>query len=268
MLSFNVKAGDFLKISKIKKTSSGKYSLVLDNKEKIVTYDDVILKNNLLYKKEIDSELFNQLNVDTKYYDIYNKCVKLISIRLRSEKEINEYLDHNNIFVEQKNKIISELKNNGLINDKQFTRAFIVDKINFSNNGPLKIKKELETHNIDENIIDEELSNIDNSIYLEKIKKIIDRRLKVNRKYSGYILKQKIMTDLTALGFYREDINSCLNYITVDNSSLIDGTYDKLYKKLCLKYEGNELHRKLKEKLYQKGFSLSEIEDIINKKIG
>lgn len=268
MLSFNKRVGGVLKISKIKKNATGKYSLVLDNKEKIVTYDDVILKNNLLYKKEIDNELFNQLNSDTKYYDIYNKCVKLISIRLRSEKEIVEYLDKNNILVEQKNKIISDLKNNGLINDKQFTRAFIIDKINFSNNGPLKIKKDLENHNIDADIINEELSNIDNSMYLEKIKKIIDKKFKSNRKYSDYILKQKIMTDLTTLGFYREDINDCLNDIAVDNSSLIEITYDKLYKKLCFKYEGNELKRKLKEKLYQKGFSLSEIDSIINKKIG
>ena len=120
-----------MKIEKYEKIGSSKYRLYLENGEVIDTYDDVILKNNLLYKKEIDGELFNQLNNDTKYYDIYNKCVKLISIRLRSEKEIDEYLDKNNILVEQKNKIISELKNNGLINDKQFTRAFIVDKINF-----------------------------------------------------------------------------------------------------------------------------------------
>ena len=37
--------GDFLKISKIRKTSSGKYNLVFENNEKITTYDDVILKN-------------------------------------------------------------------------------------------------------------------------------------------------------------------------------------------------------------------------------
>ena len=33
---------------KIKKTKSGKYILELDNNEKITTYDEVILNNNLL----------------------------------------------------------------------------------------------------------------------------------------------------------------------------------------------------------------------------
>lgn len=257
-----------LKISKIKKTASGKYNLVLDNSEKIITYDDVILKNNLLYNKEIDSELLNKLNKETNYYDIYNKCIKLISIRLRSEKEIDDYLVKNNILDEQKAKIISELKNNGLINDEQFTKAFIIDKLNFSNNGPSKIKKELLEHNINEYIINEELRNIDSSIYLEKMKKIIDKKIKANKKYSDYILKQKIMSDLILLGFYRDDINICLNNIVIDNNTLIDSTYDKLYKKLSLKYEGNELYKKLKEKLYQKGFSFAEIDEIINKKIG
>lgn len=257
-----------LNISKIKKTSSGKYSLVLDNKTKIITYDDIILKNNLLYNKEIDNELLNKLNKETNYYDIYNKCIKLISIRLRSEREIDDYLVKNQISYEYKNKIISELKDKGLIDDEKFTKAFIMDKLNFSNNGPSKIKKELLEHNINESIINEELRNIDSSIYLEKIKKIIDKKIKVNKKYSIYMLKQKIMNDLILLGFYRDDINMCLNNITVDNNSLIDATYDKLYKKLSFKYEGNELYSKLKEKLYQKGFSFSEIDEVINKKIG
>ena len=100
----------FLKISKIKKTSSGKYNLILENNEKITTYDDVILKNNLLYNKELNSEELNKVNTDTRYYDIYNKCIKLISTRYRSEKEIIDYLNKNNIDDEKKSIIISDLK--------------------------------------------------------------------------------------------------------------------------------------------------------------
>ena len=78
-----------MKIEKIIKTNNGKYKVELDNKEKIVTYDDVIINNNLLYKKEINSEILNKINNDTSYYNIYNKVIKYINIRLRSEKEIN-----------------------------------------------------------------------------------------------------------------------------------------------------------------------------------
>lgn len=257
---------NILKISKIKKTNSGKYNIILDNKEKITTYDDVILKNNLLYNKELDNALLNNVNIDTRYYDIYNKCIKLISVRLRSEKEIIDYLNKNKVDDRQKNIIVSDLKKNGLINDQRFARSFITDKLNFSTNGPIKIKNLLIEHNIDEEIINEELANVDRSIYLDKIKKIIDKRINANNKYSNFMLKQKLMNDLTLLGFYRDDISNCLDTITFENNNLIETNYDKLYKKLCLKYSGNDLYKKIKEKLYQKGFSLSEINDIINKK--
>lgn len=266
MIIFIMKDGDFLKISKIKKTSSGKYNLILENNEKITTYDDVILKNNILYNKELNTEQLNKLNIDTNYYDIYNKCIRLISTRLRSEKEISDYLDKNNVTDEQKDIIISELKINGLINDRRFAKAFITDKLNFSTNGPIKIKNMLIENNVDVAIINEEMENVDKLIYLDKIKKIIDRKIKANKKHSNFMLKQKLMNDLILLGFYRDDINSCLNNVDFENNDLIENNYDSLYKKLCLKYTGNNLYKKIKEKLYQKGFSLSEIDDILSKK--
>ena len=267
MIIFIMEDGDFLKISKIKKTSSGKYNLVFENNEKIITYDDVILKNNLLYNKELTSEQLNKLNIDTKYYDIYNKCIKLIGVRLRSEKEISDYLDKNNVDFEQKDTIISELRKNNLINDKRFTKAFITDKLNFSTNGPIKIKNMLIENNIDIDTINEELENVDRLIYLDKIKKIIDKKIKSNKKYSNFMLKQKLMNDLLLLGFYRDDINSCLNNIDFEDNSLIERNFDILYKKLFLKYSGNNLYKKIREKLYQKGFSLSDIDDILSKKL-
>jgi len=62
-----------MKIENIKKLNSGKYKIELDDKNKIITYDDVILKHNLLYHKEVDTDKLNELNIDTKYYDVYNK---------------------------------------------------------------------------------------------------------------------------------------------------------------------------------------------------
>ena len=257
-----------MKITKIKKTGNGKYNLILDNNEKIVTYDNVILKNDLLFKKEIDCNLYQKLNQDTGYYNIYNKCVNLISTRIRSEKEIKKYLDKNNVDEENKLKIISELKSKGLIDDNKFVKAFIIDKINFTNYGPSKIRNELSEHDIDLEIINKELQMIDSKIYYDKIKKIIDKKVKSNKKYSDFILKQKILIDLINLGFYKDDINLFLNNLKIEDENLIEKNFDKIYSKLSLKYEGNELKQKVKTKLYQKGFSLSEIECIINKKIG
>ena len=77
-----------MKIEKIVKLKSGKYKLYLDNNDVIITFDEIILKYNLLFSKEIDEELISKIINENNYYELLNSCIKNISKRLRSEKEI------------------------------------------------------------------------------------------------------------------------------------------------------------------------------------
>ena len=85
-----------MKINKIIKIKNNKYKIIIDG-DSIVTYDDVIINNNLLYQKEINKDLYNKLVNDTKFFDIYDKTVKYILKKRRSEKEILEYLRKYNL---------------------------------------------------------------------------------------------------------------------------------------------------------------------------
>ena len=251
-----------MKIEKIKK-SGKKYKIVLNNNDVITTYDDVIINNGLLYKKEIDSDMLNDINKDTSYYDIYYKCVNYITKKLRSEKEINEYIDLFNVSDIDKNNTIKKLKEIGMIDDIKYARAFISDKINLSLDGPDKIRKMLLEHNIKSEIIEEELNKIDFDIIEDKIKKIINKKIK-NTKYTGYVLKQKILNDLINLGYDKNNILDIYEKFNINDNNLLKKEYDKLYKKLSLKYSDKELYNKIKTKLYQKGFNINDINNIIN----
>ena len=61
-----------MKIEKYKKISDSKYRIILDNGTVTDIYEDVIVKNNLLYKKEIDCNLLNKIEQDNEYQDAYN----------------------------------------------------------------------------------------------------------------------------------------------------------------------------------------------------
>lgn len=255
-----------MKIDKIKKLNSGKYKIELEDKNKIITYDDVILKHNLLFNKEIDSNKLNELNIDTKYYDIYNKCLKHISTKLRSEKEIEIYLDKFAIELEDKNKIINDLKKIGFINDLNFTKAYISDRIYLSNDGPEKIKKNLLEHNISFDVIEEEISKIDEQIIKEKLSKLISKKVKNNHKDSNYIMRKKIYNDMINLGYSQNMFNECYELLENNDDSNLIHEFDKLYKKLSVKHTDEELYLKIKQKLYQKGYSLSDIDNLIQEK--
>ena len=255
--------GDNLKIEKIKKLNSGKYAIIMDN-NKIITYDEVILKYNLLFHKEIDEELLNNINIDTKYYDVYNKVLKYISTKMRSELEINKYLDKLEVDEIDKKNIIIKLKDIGLINHNNYAVAFISDKMNLSTDGPNKIKNELLKHHIELDTIDRELDKYDEEFIYEKLNKLIIKKIKNNTKYSSYILKQKILNHFLELGYNKEMILAIFHDNYKENNNIIEKEYKIIYNKLSKKYEGKELDYKICNKLYQKGFLKEEIDKIKN----
>lgn len=251
-----------MKIEKIKKLSNGKYKIQLENKEVITTYDEVILNENILFKKEIDNELLNKINNQNDYYKIYNKTLKYIMTKIRSEKEINIYLDNQNVEKIDKEKIIKKLKDNHMLNDKTYLKAFIADKVRLSSDGKEKIKKQLLEQNIDSKLIDEELEKYDEEIK-EKLEKLINKKIKTYYKYSEYITKQKIKEYFINLGYKIDEIDEILNKIKIENTDSIKKEYEKQYNKLSKKYKDKELEYKLKNTLYQKGYKIDEINKIM-----
>lgn len=198
-----------MKIEKYESINNGQYKIYLSDGTILKINSDVIINNNLLYKKEIDNTLLNKILKENDNANIYNKCVKYISVRLRSKKEIIDYLKKLNI--DNTADIIDKLTKNNLINDEVFTKAFIKDKINFTSYGPYRIRQELNKYNIDNEIIDKYIKDIDEEILIDKVDKQINKIIKSNRKYSGNILKSKIYNNLYNNGFDKDMIINVLN---------------------------------------------------------
>ena len=189
-----------MKIEKYKKIKDNKYKIYLSNNTTIDVYDEVIIKNNLLYKKDIDEVDLNKIENENIYQDIYNTAVKYIMVRLRSVNELRNYLLKKNYESDIVESIIIKLEKNGSLNDLIFTKAFINDKLNFTTMGKYKIKNELIKLKISPEIIENSLEEISEDKWTEKIDKLISKYLKSNKKYSGNILRNKLYTYLVNLG--------------------------------------------------------------------
>lgn len=243
-----------MKIEKIVKLKSGKYKIVLDNNEQITIYDDVILNNNLLFHKEIDNDIYEKIKEENNYYELLNSSIKYISKRLRSEKEIKIYLEKKTNDIYLIDSIIDNLKIHKLIDDRNFSRAYINDKLNLTNTGILKIKKDLENLGVDYEIIEEECNKIDIKKDNNKLEKMIIKKIKANHKYSNKMLKEKILNDMINLGYDYESIINIYDKYEYSDQDIYNREYQKIYNKLKNKYQGLELELNIKEKLYSKGF--------------
>lgn len=241
-----------MKIIKYSKKGSNKYQVYLEDNTSILLHEDIILKNDLLIKKEIDD--INELLEQNKKYEILDVSIKYISLKTRSIKEMYDYLKNKNYQENDIERTINYLIDKNYLNDKIYSRNYIMDRINLSNDGPLKIINNLEKQNIDYDIYYEYLDLFSKDIIYSKINKYINKTIKTNKK-SKYVLKNKIIINLINLGYSKEDINYCLdNSFNVDDSNNKEIERQKIYNKLKRKYSGEELERKVREKLYQRGY--------------
>lgn len=242
-----------MKIESYKKTKSNIYEITLSNKDKICLYDNVILKYDLLLKKEIEDNLIVTLLKDNSIEEAYYKALKYINTKMRTEKEIRLKLkEYDSSIID---KVIIRLYSNGLINDELYIKSFINDSIYLKNIGPNKIKYELKKLGFNETLINKYLDDISQEDMLDKIEKIVNKKKNSNHKLSASNLISKIRTELLNKGFFIEDINDVLsNYDFVDESKIIEQEYNKLKNKLSKKYSGNELEYMIKIHMQKKGF--------------
>ena len=246
-----------MKIEKFIKDSTNKYTLVIDG-ENYKLYDDVILKYQLIMKESItQKELDEVLDYNEKLTSYYDS-IRYLNKKMRSEKEIREYLKKKMVSNENIDLTIEKLKSNNFINEEIYVKSYINDQINLTNNGPYKIIKNLINLGINENLINERLSTISDEVWNEKVDKYINKKVRVNHKNSKNMLKMKITNELINLGYEKEMIlNNLSNYDIIDKD-IYKNEYEKAKKALEKKYSGYELDRKIKERLYRKGFNVLE----------
>lgn len=245
-----------MKIIKYKKSRKGQYKLELSNGQELFLYEEVILKYELLLKGYINECDISLIASDNKEWDVYYVALGSLKSRFRSAYDIKELLLKKMFEEELIDKAILKLVNQGYINDRLFARSYINNQIITTMKGPKKIERELENHHVDWEFIKEEIKSYNQELQRERINKFVQKSLKCNRKLGGVVLKKKITNDLVKLGYDSLLIEEVILEVDTPDCSLIASLeYEKLHKRLGRKYEGAELERKIKERLYQKGLS-------------
>ncbi len=166
---------------KFTKLKNGKYVV-----NGVTTYEEVIIKLNLFNENNFDTKKIMEEN---KYYELYYKALNYIKRGMKTKKQVLDFINNTDI--------VNKLCKEGYIDDLRYTRAFIHDKLLFTDYGPLKLKLKLYYLGVDKNIIEEEINKIDNEIFNKKIIKLINKNKKLN-----YIINQ---------GYSYEDIKKATN---------------------------------------------------------
>lgn len=255
-----------MKILKYKKLKDNKYEIILDNGLNLKIYDDLIIKYDLLLKKNITDEELKKIKEEVDSLSAYYNALKYLTKKLRCEKEIRQYLsknyDNNTI-----NETLNKLKEQGYLNDEIYIKSYIIDHYNLTSDGPYKIKKDLINLGFIEEKILLELDNISDDEWEDKLKRIITKKIKVNHQYGSNKLKEKLLYDMSNIGYAKWMIEDAFSYLDFGSSDdILNKEFNKWYLKYSKKYEGTQLYYQLKNKLLSKGFTSEQIEKMYQEK--
>ena len=254
-----------MKIGKYTKLKGNRYSVVIGDIT-VKLYDDVIVKYELLRLKEIDEMLFKEITEYNDKLEAYYKSLKYITRKLRTEKEIYKYLDKD-YNKETILETIDKLKVMGYLNKDLYLKSYLSDQIHMTLNGPNKIKKDLIKLGYDEEDFKSFIESIDEDVWLSKVEKMVCKKIKTNRNLGINKLKEKLVYDLSNMGYYKWMIEEVIRRTNFEvDSNILEKEYNKLYIKLSKKFEDSSLYYQIKMKLLCKGFNANEIDNFIENK--
>ncbi len=150
-----------------------------------------------------------------EFEKFYNKALRFLSFRPRSEYEVTQNLSRKNASENIISKVVSRLKENNFINDEEFIKWWIEQRIRFRPRSLKLIKIELRQKGIDKELIEETISHLPSAIDdLESAKELIDKRLPRYKNLSQEEKFQKIARFLSSKGFSYDIIKEIFKNIT------------------------------------------------------
>ncbi len=96
-------------------------------------------------------------------------ALRLLKARIRSERELVERMKRKGYSKEVSEKIASDLKRVGLLNDQRFARLFALDEIELRCKGPRYIKYKLKMFGVNDELISQTLDEVMEEVDLKEV---------------------------------------------------------------------------------------------------
>lgn len=125
-----------MKVEKIVKVKNG-YEVYVTGR-KFFVYEDVLLKYELLLRKKVSEALIEEILKDNCFYEMYEKGLKFLKVKMRSVREVFEYLKKEGYDSWNIQKGIDRYEKEGYLSDEAYVDSFLHDALSLSLKGPLK----------------------------------------------------------------------------------------------------------------------------------
>ena len=136
------------------KKNNKRCSVFLDNEFAFGVHQDVLLKSGISKGDQLSEEQIEAIAALEDLHRAKQKAYKLLAVRARSEKELRDRLVRDQIPGKIIDTVITDLKNLGMLNDREFALMFARSRMITRPEGAFLLRRELFEKGIDEAFID------------------------------------------------------------------------------------------------------------------
>lgn len=164
------------------------------------------LENFVKYKLKVEQELsqekVEQIVKEAEFTKTLNKLVKFAMTRPRSEKEYNDWFRRKKVHESIQPELLERLQKLKLLDDVEFTRWWVEQRLTFKKYSKRKIIQELRLKGVDKEVIQEEINRqFDEETELQSARKLIEKNEYKWKKYDKKERRQKQIAFLQRKGF-------------------------------------------------------------------
>src|SRR5690606_2091519 len=132
----------------------------------------VLVEFHLRKGLELDDSMIETLKKKDNIQKSYLLAINFLSYRMRTKKEMHDYLKKKEVDPEHIKVVIDRLIKEKLIDDKLFAEMFVRTRISTSSKGPLLIKKELVEKGVTNSIAGQAIELYSYDLQYEKVSKL------------------------------------------------------------------------------------------------
>lgn len=204
---------EITKIERCKK-AKGRYNVYLEGEFSFALSEEVLLEKGLRVGDELEEKDIREIKLLDNKRKALESAFRLLSFRPRSEKELQEKLFEKKFDSKIVEEVISRLKELGYLNDREFAKAWVLERK--AKKGKIALKQELLRKKISKDLIEGVLEELDPELEFKAAKDLIEKKKIFQKKFKGRELRNKITGFLLRRGFGYEIIKKILGTLEKD----------------------------------------------------
>ena len=210
-----------MKITRIVKKNAGNVVIHFDNDEVLFLSLDIFYKSGLKKNDEISDDRFSSLIKENRIFHIKQRAFRYLGRRQHSSSELRIKLIQKSYETELINEVLDDLKNKNYLDDEEFAKMFVEEKIKLKLWGEQKLRSELIKRGIKSEIISDVLRNkISDEDKLNNVMIVASKKYDTlkNRNLDNDVIKKKLVTFLNSRGYNYDVIKEvCDELLKEDN---------------------------------------------------